>query len=310
MTQKEIQKAIHFYLLTLMTEKKKSHWYWHYQNKLSTKIINQPDPPNDHPADWHADFRWGFGWYRDYACAPDTWFEGDFCRRSAHVLQTPAGVSWMDRDGTIPWNGKNSRSPPRLTSQFLIGGGNTVSLNRNGSQEIGSLKGPTGYVEVRNAQPFKASINGNSANNEDPVSTFSNIIGWELSHDSIADIYLRCWLNFTCDAVLNERPNFMSLGISAVHTSNELLSFSIPATRIGRPIYGSNWLHPGHIIGEVTADRMIGKRSEQNYSSKNYFEIRRKTKNFEQQNISASQPPLDSTPFGTNTINGTTSPND
>ena len=69
----------------------------------------------------------------------------------------------MDRDGKIPWNGKNSRSPPRLTSQFLIGGGNTVSLNRNGSQEIGSLKGPTGYVEVRNAQPFHTFIHGNSA---------------------------------------------------------------------------------------------------------------------------------------------------
>ena len=43
--------------------------------------------------------------------------------------------------------------------------------------------------------------------------------------------------------------------------------------------------------------------SEHNYSSKNDFETRRENQDFERQNISMSQPPLDSTPFGTNTTN-------
>ena len=48
--------------------------------------------------------------------------------------------------------------------------------------------------------------------------------------------------------------------------------------------------------------------SEHNYSSKNDFETRRENQDFERQNISMSQPPLDSTPFGTNTTNVKKSP--
>ena len=70
-------------------------------------------------------------------------------------------------------------------------------------------------------------------------------------------------MNLTCDAVLTEIPNFVNLGLSSAHTSDKLGSVSIPTTRIGRPTDGSNWLPPGHIIGEVTADRVRRTRSEQ-----------------------------------------------
>ena len=65
---------------------------------------------------------------------------------------------------------------------------------------------------------------------------------------------------------------------------------------------------PGNIIGEVTSDRVIRTRSEQNYSAKTDFETRRENKDFGRQNNSMSQPPLDSTPLGTNNNNGKTSP--
>ena len=102
----------------------------------------------------------------------------------------------------------------------------------------------------------------------------------------------------------------MNLGLLSVHKSDELESFSIPTTRNRMLTYGSNWLLPGHLIGEVTAARTSRKRSEQNYSPKTDCENRRENQYFERQNISMIRPPLESTPFGTNTTNRPTSPID
>ena len=158
-----------------------------------------------------------------------------------------------------------------MTLLVLIGGGTSVSPTRTGSQEISIPNGTIGPVEVRNVQPFHTSINGNYAKNGNLTPTFSKVISRELSNNSIADIYLRCWVNFTRDAVFTKMPNFMNLGLLSVHTSDELGSFSIPTTRIVRPTDGPNWLMPGHIISKVTADILTRMRSEKNYSSKTYF---------------------------------------
>ena len=53
---------------------------------------------------------------------------------------------------------------------------------------------------------------------------------------------------------------------------------------------------------------MSGTISEKKYSHKTDFETRRENQDFGRQNISISQPPLDSTPIDNNTTNGTTSP--
>ena len=164
----------------------------------------------------------------------------------------------------ILWDRKNPIRYPRLNLPVLIGGGTTVYSTRTGSQEIITPKGPTGSVEVRNAQPFHTYTNGNSANNGDPTPTFIKVIVRELSDDSSTNIYLRCRLNFMRDAVVTESPNFTNLGLSAVHTSDEIGTFIITANRIGSPTDLSNWLLPGHLIGEVTAPRMSGTRSEKN----------------------------------------------
>ena len=86
--------------------------------------------------------------------------------------------------------------------------------------------------------------------------TFSKVIVRKLFDESSADVYLHCGMNLTRDAVLAESPNFMNMGLSSVHASDELGSFSIFATIILRAIDGYKWIPPGHLIGEVTADRM------------------------------------------------------
>ena len=109
-------------------------------------------------------------------------------RSGAHVFQDPADINRKYTGRIIPRNVNTYIRLPRLTSPVLIGGGNTVSPNRTGSQEISSSRGPTGPVEVRKAQIFHTSVNGYSAKNGDPNPTFSKLIRRKLSDDSSADI--------------------------------------------------------------------------------------------------------------------------
>ena len=101
----------------------------------------------------------------------------------------------------------------------------------------------------------------------------------------------------------------MNFGLPAVNILDELGSFNNTDIRVGRLTDGSNCLPHGHIIGEVTSARMIRTSSDENHSSKTDFKTRRENQDFAQ-NISMSQPPLNSTHFGTNTSNRTTSPID
>ena len=164
----------------------------------------------------------------------------DAARSGAHVFRNPADVSHMETDRKIPKDGNTSIRYPMLTYLVMIGGGTTVYPTRTGRQNIISPKGPTGSVEVKNAQPLHTFINGNSAKNGYPKATLSKVISQELSDDPSANIYLRCWANFTRDTVVTEIPNFMNLGLSTVHTLDELGSFIFPSTSIGMPTDGSN----------------------------------------------------------------------
>ena len=114
-------------------------------------------------------------------------------------------------------------------------------------------------------------------------------------------------MNLMRGAVLTKSQKCIDLGISFVNTSGEIGSVFIPTNRIRRPTGGFNWLPTGHIIGEVTADKVSRTRSEQNYSAKTDFETRREIQDFGRQNNSMSQPLLESTPLGTKTNNGTMS---
>ena len=216
-------------------------------------------------------------------------------------------VNWIDTDRTSPQDGKTVVIPPRLTNLVRIGDGPLVFPTRMGCQYIGSPMRSIGPQELRGAQPLETFINIIYAKHRDPAPTWSKVISHKVSDESRSDVYLRCWMNLTHDAVFSESPNFVNLGLSSVHTLDELGSIFIPTTRIGRMADGYNWLTPVHCIGEATADRVIRTRSEQNYNTKTDFGTRRENQDFGCQNNSMSRPPLDSTPLGKNTNNGTTS---
>ena len=141
----------------------------------------------------------------------------------------------------------------------------------------------------------------------DPAPTWSKVIGRKFTNKSNADVKSCCRMNLTSDAVLTKSPNFVNLWLLSIHTSDELRSVFIPTTRIRTLTDGSNWLLPVHWIGNVTADRVSRTGSDKYYNAKTYFETRKGNQYFGRQNDSMSQPPLESTPLGTNTTNGTTS---
>ena len=227
----------------------------------------------------------------------------DEAHSAARVFKYPPVVNWNYTDMKTPWDVNTVITPPILTTPVRIGAGPSVSPTNIRSQDNKSPRRSIGPQEVRNAQPFDTSINGISAKHRDLDTTWIKVISRKLSDKSSSDIYLRFQMNLVRDTVLTESPNFMNLGLSSVHTSDELGYIFIPTTIIGRPMIGSNWLPPGHHIGEVTADRVSGTRPEKNYNSKSYFETRRGgvvNQYFGRQNNSMSRPPLDSTPLGTN----------
>ena len=131
----------------------------------------------------------------------------DTARSSKRIFGNHGGVIQTGRDGTMPRDGNTSIRSPRYNSPVLIGRYNTISPTRTGSHEIGIPKGPTGPVEVRNYQIFNTSINVNLTNNGDPTPTVSKSIRLELSHNSISNIFSRCWVNFTRNAVITEIPD-------------------------------------------------------------------------------------------------------
>ena len=179
----------------------------------------------------------------------------DAARRGARVFKYPTMVNWNYRDGTIPRDANTVGIVEILNIPIMIGYGTSFSPTRRGSQEIGSPSGSIGPQEVRDAQQLDTSINGIYDKHRDPAPNFSKVIGRKLSEKSSANICSRCRMNLTRDSVFTESPNFMNLGLSYDHTSDELGSVSIPTKKIGRSTDGSNWLLPDHLIGEVTPDR-------------------------------------------------------
>ena len=123
-------------------------------------------------------------------------------------------------------------------------------------------------------------------------------------------------MNFASDTVFSKSPKFMDLGLSSVGTTDKLGSVFSPTSRIGSSTHGNNWLVRSHSISGATADIVIRTESKHNYNFKNVFKTRKDKvvdQDFGHQNDSMSrphleltpmsQPPLDSTPLGTNRNN-------
>ena len=194
---------------------------------------------------------------------------------AAHDFRTPADVSQHVTDRSTPWEGNTPKSSTRLTSSVWIVSSNTGSPTRTGSQDIISPRGSIGPQEVRDSQPLDTSIDGIYSNHRDPAPRWSKFICQKFTNKLSADVNSCCWMNLTHDAVLTKSPNFVNLGLSSVHTFDEIGSVCIPTSRIGTPEDGFNWILPGHCIGEVTSDRVRRKGSDQNYNAKTDFETRK-----------------------------------
>ena len=136
----------------------------------------------------------------------------DVARSGARVFQDPAVVNRKDTERKIRRFGSTCRSPTIFSSLLWIGGGSSFSPTRIGSQKISIPSASIVPVEVRNAQPLHTSIHINSAKLRDPTPNFSEEIRRKISNDSSADVYSRCWMNFTRDAVLTKSQNFINLG--------------------------------------------------------------------------------------------------
>ena len=188
----------------------------------------------------------------------------DGARSAAHVFKDPPVVNGKDTDRTIPRDRNAVEITPRSTTPVCIGTGPLIYPTRMGRQYIGSPKRSISPQEVSNAEPFNTSINGIYSKHRDSESTWSKLTGSKLSNKSSVDVYLRCRMNLLRETVLTKIPNFMDLGLSSVHTTDELGSVFIPTTRIGSLTHGTNWLLPGHCISEDTADRVSGTRPEKN----------------------------------------------
>ena len=186
----------------------------------------------------------------------------DAARSAAHVLRTPTDVSRHGTDGTTPWDRNTAIWSTRLTNPVWIGGSNTGSPSRTGSQYIIIPRGSIGPQWIRDAQPLNTSINGIYSKNMGPSPTWIKVVGQKFTKESSADVKLHCWKNFGSDAIHTKSTTFVNLGLASVHTSDEIGSVFIPTTRIRLPTDGSNWLPTSHRIGKVTDDRLSRTGSE------------------------------------------------
>ena len=155
----------------------------------------------------------------------------------------------MGRGGTNPGNCGIAVRTPHGNSLVLIKGIRTPSTRGHSeSLKIFSKRQSMSPSFSRNTQIFDASIDRKLANDGDSTSIFSKVIGPELSHSTSADLYLRCRMDLTSNAVVTEAPNLVNLGLPAIITSDEFNTFGTPATRIRRPTYGPYWSAPDHIF--------------------------------------------------------------
>ena len=160
-----------------------------------------------------------------------------------------------------------------MTTPVQIGTGPSVPPISISSQEMEGPRRSIGPQEVRDAKPLDASITRIYYKHRYHKPTWSRLISIKFSDESSTNVYARSRMNFTSDTVLYKIQKFMYLGISSVHTSDELRSIFSPKNRIGRLTHGSNWLLCIHCISEVTADIVSGAESKYNYNYKVFLKL-------------------------------------
>ena len=123
------------------------------------------------------------------------------------------------------------------------------------SRQIGCLqvfnkRQSTVSDKIGDTQKFGTSADRNLADDGDSTFIFSKVIGSEMYHSSIADLYSLCPVGFASNAVVTEALHFLDLGIPGVNVLDEVDTFGAPATRIRRPKDQSHWSTSNHIFGK------------------------------------------------------------
>ena len=83
-----------------------------------------------------------------------------------------------------------------------------------------------------NTQKLDAVVDGKLPDDLDSASIFSKVIGHKISDGSSNDLYLRCRMNYTTDAVQTQVSQFMNLGLPLINTLDESGILSTTPTRI------------------------------------------------------------------------------
>ena len=196
----------------------------------------------------------------------------DAARSSARVNQTPRRVIRTGRDGSTPGNTCIDVSSPRDNSPVMIGG-TTVSPSCRliGSLQVGNKWQSATPDKIRNTQKFDTFVDRKLPDDQDYASIFSKVTVRELSHGSIADLYLRLRMDFASNFVQTKAPHFVDLGLLDVNTLNEFGIQGTPAIKIRSPTDVSHWFAPDHVFGKATAVVMSAARSDQDYIYKTYL---------------------------------------
>ena len=186
---------------------------------------------------------------------------------SARVNRTPAHIGRTGRDKTTPSNCNFAVRSPWDNGLVLIGGIIVFStMGHSGNLDILNKRQSTYPSVSSNTHTFDASVDGILADDRYYTSIFRKVLGRVLSDSLSADIYLRCRMYFTSNAVGTEAPNFAHLELLAVNASDKFNTFGTHATSVRRPTDGTHWYAPGNVFGEVTAVGISGTSSEQKYS--------------------------------------------
>ena len=222
----------------------------------------------------------------------------------AWVNRTPRQVSHEEVDGSTPGNIRCAVRIIEPPSPVLIRIFSTSPpCGFNKIQKVVNKRKSTSPALVRHIPKLDAVIDGKLPSDLDSAPIFSKEIGQKLSNGFMGDLYLCCRMNFVANTVQTQTPQVMDLGLLKANKLDERSGLSTSDTRIRRPTDVSHWIVLDHGFGEATAVVMSGAKSDHDYNYKAEFQIWKYSKEFEQQNIFMSRPPLDSTLIVTNTTN-------
>ena len=89
---------------------------------------------------------------------------------------------------------------------------------------------------------METSVDRKLPNDRDSMSVFRKVIGIELFHSSIDDLYLHFQMNFPCNILQTKAPKFMDLGLPAVNILDEFGIQKNPLTGLeGRRMDPFGW---------------------------------------------------------------------